>query len=207
MRHSAPRRKRPPNLAVSGPSLGRKRPKGHALESAVEAYAASQHRATTAVEMAASLSGQQADHPPQRRPDPLDLAPERRVAVQVGYRLDRCGDHTHPLARRGGSRPSRGSGSSLHPGPRSSCAPDPAMRHALIALALAASAAASTALADTGTYHRRPIEGEAPAEVYMDGSGRAVTSDVRGERHEVRAKSGRFKLGSARASTASIPGS
>ncbi len=68
------------------------------------------------------------------------------------------------------------------------------MRLALAVLMAAAGLTASTAHADTGTYHRCPIEGEAPAEVYMDASGRAVTFDVRGERHEIRAQGGRFKL-------------
>ncbi len=67
------------------------------------------------------------------------------------------------------------------------------MRHVLTALALAASAEASAARADTGTYHRCPIGGEAPTEVHMDGSERNVAFDVRGERREVRPQGGRFK--------------
>ena len=68
------------------------------------------------------------------------------------------------------------------------------MRPTLVALMVVAGSAVSNAYADTGTYHRCPIEGEAPAEVYMDAGGRNVTFDVRGERHEIRAQGGRFNL-------------
>jgi hypothetical protein len=61
------------------------------------------------------------------------------------------------------------------------------MRLAVAALVIAAGSTASAARADTGTYHRCMIEGEPPAEVYMDASGREVTFDVRGEHREIRA--------------------